>query len=87
MLAYEGDTTPELDNAANWEEYTNFIGYKTNPNFSDVFKPIKTSSIGFIDDGRTFYDLCHLIKRQKANPDNPEMWYINQIMMIYLLMK
>lgn len=77
MFAYKGDTIQKLDNTANWEEYTDFFGDKTNPNLHDVFKPIKTSLIGFIDDGRTFYDLCHLIKTQKANPDNPEMWYIN----------
>lgn len=77
MFAYKGDTIPEFDNAANWGVYTNFIGDKTNPNLHDIFKPIKTSLNGFIDDGRAFYDLCHLIKTQKVNPDNPEMWNIS----------
>ena len=77
MFAYKGDAISELDNAANWDEYLNFIGDRTNPNVPDVFKPKKTNRIGCIDDGRTFYDLCHLIKMQKTNPNNPERWHIN----------
>ena len=77
MFAYKGKEIPELKNATNWEEYTNFIGNKTNPNLPNVFKPIKTSRIGCIDDGRTFFDLCHLIKTQKLNPNNPKEWCIN----------
>ena len=77
MFAYKGKEIPELESANNWEEYTNFIGNKTNPNLPDVFKPIKTSRIGCIDDGRTFYNLCHLIKTQKSNPNDPKKWSIN----------
>lgn len=77
MFAYKGEEIPELTNAKNWDEYTNFIGDKTNPNLPDIFKPNKTNRIACVDDGRTFYDLCNLIKNQKLNPDEPTKWNIN----------
>lgn len=77
MFAYKGEEIPELTKARNWDEYTNFIGDKTNPNLPDTFKPNKTNRIGCIDDGRTFYDLCNLIKNQKLNPDNQTKWNVN----------
>ena len=76
-FAYKGEEVPEFANTTNWEEYTDLIGDKTNPNLPDVFIPNKTSRIGCVDDGRTFYGLCNLIKNQKLYPDDPKKWNIN----------
>ena len=76
-FAYKGKEITELTNATNWDKYTNVIGDKTNPDLPDVFKPMRTNHIACVDDGRTFYSLCNLIKNQKLNPNNPKEWKIN----------
>jgi 6-phosphofructokinase len=47
------------------------IGNKTNPNVNPVFVPTARNHIGCVDDSRTFYSLCNLIKMQKHYPNNP----------------
>ena len=77
MFAYKGSEISDFQNANNWEQFTNIIGNKTNPNINPIFIPSPGNHIGCIDDSRTFYSLCNLIKIQKQYPDNPEKWTIN----------
>lgn len=77
MFAYKGPEISDFQDANTWEKFTNIIGNKTNPNVNPIFVPTVGNHIGCIDDSRTFYSLCNLIKTQKENPDTPEDWTIN----------
>ena len=77
MFAYKGPEISDFQDANTWEKFTNIIGNKTNPNVNPIFVPTAGNHIGCIDDSRTFYSLCNLIKTQKENPDSPEDWSIN----------
>ena len=77
MFAYKGQEISDFETANNWEKFTDIIGNKTNPNVNPVFVPTTRNHIGCIDDSRTFYSLCNLIKMQKQYPNNPSKWTIN----------
>ena len=77
IFAYKGPEISDFQRANNWEQFTDIVGNKTNPNVNQIFIPTPKNHIGCIDDSRTFYSLCNLIKMQKQYPNNPEKWTIN----------
>lgn len=66
VFGYKGSAISELDNAQSWPDIFKLIDSK-NP-IDKRFTPYKERKTAIVDDARSIFDICNIIKNGSANP-------------------